>query len=261
MAISCSVSQGLRMSKQNWNPSEYVKHASFVPAMANDVVDLLDPKKGEVILDIGCGDGELTQRLQEKGCSVIGIDSSPSMIEAAKNLGIESYVMDGNNISYQNKFDAIFSNAALHWLTQPEKTIKGAYLALKDNGRFVGEFGGKGNIAALLKAIQEVFEENSDFGQFHMPWFFPTIEEYQALLEQAGFHVKYIELIPRPTPLKSGIEKWLEIFADGITGHMSQVQKVAFLDLVKNKLLPVLYTEQSGWTADYVRLRFEATKT
>lgn len=249
------------MPQQNWNASEYVKHASFVPALANDVIGLLDPKEGEVILDIGCGDGELTQKLQQKGCSVIGIDSSPSMIEAAKSRGIESYVIDGHNIPYRNKFDAVFSNAALHWLSQPDKTIKGAYLALKKNGRFVAEFGGKGNIAALLKAMQEVFEENADFGQFHMPWFFPSAEEYQRLLEQAGFHAKYIELITRPTPLKSGVEKWLEIFAEGITSHLSQEQKTAFSGFVKDKLLSVLYTEQSGWVADYVRLRFEATKT
>lgn len=249
------------MSKQSWNASEYVKHASFVPAMASDVVGLLNPKEGEAILDVGCGDGELTKILQEKGCSVIGVDSSPSMIEMAKNRGIESYVMDGHNIPYQNKFDAVFSNAALHWLTQPEEVIKGAYLALKENGRFVAELGGKGNVAALLKAMQEVFDENTDFGQFHMPWFFPSVEEYQGLLEQAGFHVKYIELIERPTPLKSGVEKWLEIFAEGITSHLGQDQQTAFLGSVKSKLLSVLYTEQNGWVADYVRLRFEATKT
>lgn len=249
------------MSQQNWNASEYIKHASFVSTMANDVLGLLDPKEGEVILDVGCGDGELTQKIQEKGCSVIGIDSSPSMIETAKKRGIESYVIDGHNIPYQNQFDAVFSNAALHWLTQPDKVIEGVYSALKENGRFVAEFGGRGNIAALLKAMQEVFDENTDFGQFQMPWYFPSVEEYQGRLEQAGFQVKYIELIPRPTPLKSGVEKWLEIFAEGITSHLSQEQKTAFLDSVKGKLLSVLFTEQSGWVADYVRLRFEATKT
>lgn len=249
------------MSQQNWNAAEYIKHASFVPTMANDVVGLLNPKEGEVILDVGCGDGELTLKFQEKGCSVVGIDYSPSMIESAKSRGIEAYVMDGHDITYRNKFDAVFSNAALHWLTEPEKAIKGAYLALKENGRFVAEFGGKGNISALLKAMQEIFEENTDFGQFQMPWFFPSVEEYQGLLEQAGFHVKYIELIPRQTPLKSGVEKWLEIFAEGITSHLSQEQKSVFLGSVKDKLLPILYTEQSGWVSDYVRLRFEATKT
>jgi 2-isopropylmalate synthase len=170
-------------------------------------------------------------------------------------------VIDGHDIPYQSKFDAVFSNAALHWLTQPEKAIKSAYTALKHNGRFVAEFGGKGNIAALLKAMQEVFEEYTEFGLFHMPWYFPSVEEYQELLEQAGFHVNYIKLIERPTPLNSGIEKWLEIFADGVTRHLTQDQKAIFLRSVKSKLLSVIYTEQSGWVADYVRLRFEATKT
>ena len=249
------------MSQQNWNATEYVKHASFVPKMANEVVGLLNPKEGEAILDIGCGDGELARILIDKGCSVIGVDSSPSMIDMAIKRGIESYVLDAHKIPYEYKFDAVFSNAALHWLTQPEKAIKSAYLALKESGRFVAEFGGKGNIAALLKAMQEAFEEYTEFGEFHMPWFFPSVEEYQGLLEQAGFHVNYIELIKRPTPLKSGVEKWLAIFAEGITSHLSQEQKNVFLRSVKGKLHSVLYTEQNGWVADYVRLRFKATKT
>jgi len=249
------------MTQQNWNAFEYVKHASFVSTMANEVIDLLNPKKGEAILDIGCGDGELTQMLKVKGCSVIGIDSSSSMIDMVKKRGIESYVMDGHNIPYQNKFDAVFSNAALHWLTQPEKAIKSIYLTLKKNGRFVAEFGGEKNIAALLKAIQAVFDENTDFGQFHMPWFFPSAEEYNGLLVQAGFHVKYIELIARPTPLNSGVEKWLQIFTEGITRHLNQEQKSVFMHSVKDKLHSELYTEQNGWVADYVRLRFEAIKT
>ena len=249
------------MSQQNWHATEYVKHASFVPKMANEVVGLLNPKEGEAILDIGCGDGELTQILKDKGCSVIGIDSSPSMIDMAKKRGIESYAIDAHNIPYEYKFDAVFSNAALHWLTQPEKVIKRAYVALKNNGRFVAEFGGKGNIAALLKAMQEAFEEYTEFGEFHMPWFFPSAEEYNGLLVQAGFHVKYIELIARPTPLNSGVEKWLQIFTEGITRHLNQEQKSVFMHSVKDKLHSELYTEQNGWVADYVRLRFEAIKT
>ena len=248
------------MSQQNWDATEYKKHASFVPTLANDVIDLLNPQAGESILDFGCGDGELTFKIQESGCSVIGIDSSQSMIESTRNRGIEAYVMDGHSIDYQNRFDAVFSNAALHWLTQPEKAIKGICTSLKKNGRFVAEFGGDGNIAALLKAIREVFEDNREFGEFQMPWFFPSKDEYKRLLEKAGFQVYYIELIPRPTPLKSGVENWLKIFAEGITSHLNQEQKKTFLASVKNKLLPILYTEQNGWVADYVRLRFAATK-
>ncbi len=228
--------------------------------MASDVMHLLAPKVGEAILDIGCGDGELTQSLQELGCEVIGIDTSPSMIAMAKNRGLEAYVMDGHDLPYRNQFDAVFSNAALHWLTQPEQVIQGAFSALKQNGRFVAEFGGKGNIAALLQAMQDVFAENPDFGIFNMPWFFPSVEEYRQLLEHGGFHVDIIQLIPRLTPLKSGVAKWLEIFAEGIVSHLEPTQKIYFFEAVKNKLLPILYLEKDGWVADYVRLRFAAIK-
>jgi SAM-dependent methyltransferase len=145
-------------------------------------------------------------------------------------------------------------------VTHPEKVIQGVYLALKPNGRFVAEFGGNGNIAALLKAMKDVFQENNEFGEFKIPWFFPAIEEYKLLLEKGGFEVKYIGLIPRPTPLKSGIEKWLEIFAEGITSHLNADQKKQFLIDVREKLTSVLYSEKDGWVADYVRLRFEAIK-
>ncbi|PSJ16172.1 class I SAM-dependent methyltransferase [Nitrosomonas supralitoralis] len=249
------------MPQQNWNETTYKEHASFVPALANDVIGLLKPRKGERILDVGCGDGVLTLKIQEKGCSVIGVDSSMSMVETAINRGIEAYVIDAHDLNYQNEFDAIFSNAALHWLIHPVKVIKNMYSALKLNGRFVAEFGGDGNIAALLKAMQDVFEENKEFGEFTMPWFFPSADEYKCLLEKEGFKVNYIELIPRPTPLKSGIEKWLEIFAEGITSHLSAEQKNTFMIAVKDKLITSLYTEKAGWIADYVRLRFAATKT
>ena len=249
------------MSYQNWNASEYAKHASFVPAMASDVVKLLNPQAGEAILDVGCGDGELTKLLKENGCVVVGIDFSPSMVEMTKSHGIEAYVMDGHKIRFENRFDSVFSRAELQWLTQPEKAIAGVYSALKKNGRFVAEFGGKGNVAALLDAMQNVFEENPDFGPFSMPWYFPSTEEYRKLLEQAGFQVNYIELIPRPTPLKSGLEKWLEIFAEGITRGLGKEQKSKFLSATAEKLRNILYTDQAGWVADYVRLRVEARKT
>lgn len=248
------------MSHQNWNADEYKKHASFVPSLSNEVMDLLSPQQGEEILDIGCGDGELTFEIKQIGCSVIGIDSSSSMVKSTKKRGIEAYVIDGHKLTYQDKFDAVFSNAALHWLTKPEQVIKGVYKALKLNGRFVAEFGGNGNIAALIKAMQEVFDENKDFGDFIQPWYFPTISEYKELLEKNGFEVKNIKLIPRPTPLNCGVEKWLEIFAEGITNHLNIEQTKLFLSLVEDKLSTILYTDDDGWVADYVRLRFEAKK-
>jgi 2-isopropylmalate synthase len=248
------------MSQQQWDAEEYVNHASFVTALAGDVIELLNPQSGERILDVGCGDGELTAALQDKGCSLVGIDASVSMVESTKRRGLEAYVVDGQELDFHNEFDAVFSNAALHWLLQPEKVIKGVYEGLKAKGRFVAEFGGDGNIAALLKAMQDVFNEHEEFGQFKSPWFFPNTEEYKVLLEKEGFEVNIIELISRPTPLTSGISKWLEIFAEGITAHLTMEQRKIFIGLVEDKLRPILYSEKEGWVADYVRLRFDATK-
>jgi 2-isopropylmalate synthase len=248
------------MTQPDWNASEYIKHAAFVPLFVSDVMSLLEPQPTDKSLDIGCGDGELTFKLQEQGCQVIGIDASPSMVAATQNRGVKAYVIDGHYLDFKQEFNAVFSNAALHWLTKPEQVIQGVYAALKPHGRFVAEMGGAGNIAALLNAMQSVFREHSEFGEFKSPWFFPSVEEYKQLLEQAGFAVSYIELIPRPTPLASGIEKWLEIFAEGIIRHLSPEQKQQFLIEVREKLLNTLYTEQDGWVADYVRLRFKAVK-
>ncbi|MBQ0720557.1 MAG: methyltransferase domain-containing protein [Gammaproteobacteria bacterium] len=248
------------MQKQEWNAPEYSEHAAFVSSMAGGVLALLNPQPGEHILDLGCGDGELALTIQQQGCTVVGIDASASMVESAKARGINAQLVDGHALDFHNEFDAVFSNAALHWLTEPEKVIKGVHGALKNNGRFVAEMGGDGNIAALLKAMAEVFEENPSFGTFKHPWYFPTVDGYKNRLEKAGFMLEAIELIPRPTPLESGLEKWLEIFADSISSQLNKQQKPQFFSAVKEKLSPVLYSEKDGWVADYVRLRFAAIK-
>lgn len=248
------------MHRQEWDAPEYSKHASFVSSMAGDVLALLNPQQGEHILDLGCGDGELAHCIQQQGCSVVGIDASASMVASAKARGVNARLVDGHKLDFHHEFDAVFSNAALHWLTEPEKVIKGVHAALKNNGRFIAEMGGDGNIAALLKAMTEVFEENPRFGQFKHPWYFPGVEDYKSLLEKGGFIVKTIELIARPTPLNSGLEKWLEIFADSISSGLNKEEKTRFFSAVKEKLETVLYSEKEGWVADYVRLRFKAKK-
>ena len=248
------------MKTQNWSAPEYTRHASFVSSMAGDVLSLLNPQQGEEVLDLGCGDGELGTYIQEQGCSVIGIDASASMVASAKSRGLVALQVDGHDLAFNNQFDAVFSNAALHWLLQPEKVIGGVHRALKQKGRFVAEMGGAGNIAMLLSAMVEVFNANPDFGAFKNPWYFPSVKAYQSLLENAGFGVESIELIPRPTPLASGLDKWLEIFADSIVGQLNGEQKSRFYTEVKAKLKADLYNEQEAWVADYVRLRFKATK-
>lgn len=248
------------MKKQSWSASEYSQHASFVSSMAGGVLTLLNPQQGETILDLGCGDGELGAYIQDQGCTVIGIDASSSMVASAKARGLTALQVDGHDLAFDNQFDAVFSNAALHWLLQPKKVIGGVHRALKNKGRFVAEMGGAGNIAVLLSAIIDVFKANPDFGAFKNPWYFPSVEEYQTLLEKAGFSVESIKLIPRPTPLVSGLDKWLEIFTDSIVSQLSAEQKTRFFTEVKAKVTSELYSEQEGWVADYVRLKFKATK-
>jgi len=248
------------MPENQWQAAEYSQHAAFVSSMAKDVVALLAPQQGEAILDLGCGDGEIAAYLQSEGCQLTCVDASASMVAAANNRGLMARQLNGHKLDYVSQFDAVFSNAALHWMLEPEKVISGVNKALKNNGRFVAEMGGSGNIATLLNVISAVFKENPDFGVFNNPWYFPDINTYSALLEKAGFTVESIELIPRPTPLNSGLVKWLEIFASSITEKLNSQQKLLFFTEVEARLTADLHSEEEGWVADYVRLRFKAVK-
>ena len=250
----------IEMTNQTWNADQYINHASFVPELGNPVLKLLNPKQGETILDLGCGDGNLTLNIAETGAKAYGIDKSESMIAAARKRGIEAEVGSGETMNFQDQFDAVFSNAALHWMTDYQSVINRVHQSLKTNGRFVGELGGQGNIASLLEVMQRLFEKYDDFGDFNNPWFFPSATAYQQALEAGGFEVTYIELIPRPTPLKSGVKAWLKIFANTITQSLNETQKTKFYQEAEDLLKPVLYTEKEGWVADYVRLRFTASK-
>ncbi len=245
---------------QSWDAKKYVDHASFVATHGNPVVELLSPLKGERILDLGCGDGALTEQIQAAGAEVYGVDSSPSMIDKARQRGLSASVTSGDALIFKAEFDAVFSNAALHWIKNYDAVIAGVYGALKPGGRFVGEFGGEGNVHCLVQAMERVFSENSAFGEFTNPWFFPSADFYKERLESAGFKVDSIELIPRPTPLDSGVGEWLKIFANGIVGDLDDEQKVQFLSEVAARVEPVLFKD-GKWNADYVRLRFSATKS
>lgn len=247
------------LMKQQWNASQYMENASFVAAHGAPVLELLNPQKNEIILDLGCGDGALTKDIERLGATVHGVDSSPSMIETAKARGLSARVMSGDELNFSNEFDAVFSNAALHWMIRSDAVIQGVFNALKPGGRFVGEFGGKGNVAVLVKAMESVFETHADFGAFQCPWYFPSNDEYQAKLDQHGFQVQYIELIPRPTPLKTGVKEWLKLFSNGITSGLNDQQRETFLTEVEQLVRPELLNNET-WVADYVRLRFKAQK-
>lgn len=248
------------MTNQSWHATQYSEHASFVADLGSSVVTLLNPLPGECILDLGCGDGTLTEKLKKLGASVFGIDSSQSMIDAAKEKGLDGSVMNGEHLAFHEEFDAVFSNAALHWMTDYQSVVKGVYEALKPNGRFVGEFGGHGNIQCIINAMREIFTENPRFGEFSIPWYFPTDREYANVLTANGFRINSIGLIPRPTPLKSGVREWLKIFANYLISELDNDEAEDFLVSVEDRVKANLFSESHGWTADYVRLRFSASK-
>ncbi|HHD78187.1 MAG TPA: class I SAM-dependent methyltransferase [Epsilonproteobacteria bacterium] len=242
-----------------WNPKTYNKHTAFVSQLALPVVDLLDPKEGESILDVGCGEGTLAVEIERRGAKVIGIDMSPQMVTEAKDNGIEAYVGSVTDLPYEGAFDAVFSNAMLHWVKDAKGAVQNIAKALKKGGRFVCEFGGEGNAYHLVSAMQMVFDNHPEFGLFDNPWYFPSVGEYTKLLESVGFDVKYMELIPRPTPMDD-IMHWLDIFANGVTEHLTPEEFETFKIECRDILRDHLYSHKDGWFVDYVRLRVSAVK-
>jgi trans-aconitate methyltransferase len=250
------------MSTQTWNASRYAANAAFVPALGQPVLDLLQPRSGERILDLGCGDGVLTERLAATGTQVVGVDSSPDMIAAARRRGLDARLMDATELTFDDEFDAVFSNAVLHWIKDdPDAAIASAYRALRRPGRFVGEMGGHGCVAAINLALIVALEKR---GIKHAagvcPWYFPTVDDYTERLERAGFVAESVQLIPRPTPLPTGMRAWLETFANPFCAKLPEDQREGFLDDATEMLRPVLCDEKGRWTADYMRLRFLARK-
>src|SRR5215470_17493034 len=215
---------------QTWSPEQYSEHARFVTDLGMPVVELLAPAPGEHILDLGCGDGPLTRKLSDLGCNVIGVDSSAEMIASAKALGLDARVMDGHALQFNGEFDAVFSNAALHWLKEPDKVVDGVWRALKPGGRFVGEFGGFGNVATIVTALEQALRERSiDPGPIN-PWYNPTAEEYRMVLSARGFVVNSIMLFPRPTPLPGNIVGWLETFAQPFAAILPESERAALFE-------------------------------
>jgi len=243
---------------QHWDPARYAEHARFVSDLGMPVLELLAPKPDERILDLGCGDGALTLKLAKLGCTVVGVDSSPEMVAAAKSLGLTAQVMNGHTLPFIDEFDAVFSNAALHWMKNPEQVIAGVWNALKPGGRFVGEFGGYDNVATIVTAIESVLSSRGVV--IAHPWFFPRPEEYGKWLKARGFMVESIALMPRTTPLPGGLGGWLETFAQPYTSALPAPEKPGFISEIVEALRPVLCDAHGIWHADYVRLRFSATK-
>jgi trans-aconitate methyltransferase len=245
---------------QTWDPQQYEQHGAFVHGLAGGVLEWLGPAAGERILDLGCGDGQLTRRIAATRATVVGLDSSPQMAAAARLLGIEVTLGDAEALPFDSaSFDAVFSNAALHWVRNHDAMLSGVKRVLKPGGRFVAEFGGFGNIAAIRVAMRTAIERFGFDGSKDDVNYYPTPEIYTRRLEQHGFIVDRIALIPRPTPLpESGMRGWLKTFRRGVLESLPEEVREKVVDEAVRLLTSVLCDEEGNWIADYVRLRFVA---
>jgi trans-aconitate methyltransferase len=242
---------------QTWNAQTYETNARFVSDLGADILAWLDPQAGERILDLGCGDGALTLKIAQRGASVLGVDASPSLVAKARELGIDAQLGDGQALRFSSEFDAVFSNAALHWMTRAEDVIGGVRKALRPQGRFVAEFGGHGNIAAVVTALRAVALYRKADPSLAAPWFYPTAEEYRSLLTDQGFEVERIQLISRPTHLPTGMRGWLQTFRQPFFDQFGDQKDVVLTEVCK-LLAPALCDKAGNWTADYVRLKVKA---
>jgi len=283
-----------------WNAQRYIENASFVPKLGMPVLDLLNIQENETILDLGCGDGLLTTEILKKagGVRVLAVDSSPEMVRYARSRGLLAVECDGEHLEeleqklillvrtevekatdgeHQRwikgeiqggfkggfKVDAVFSNAALHWMKKPELVIKGVNRVLKGGeakGRFVAEMGGFGNVAAVRTAIHSVLRQHGLDPISRDPWYFPRKEEYEQQLIDGGFQVVFMEIIHRPTELPGSIEKWLDAFATPFTAALEADLVMKLKQQLVEILQPILLDFKGIWIADYVRLRFVAVK-
>jgi trans-aconitate methyltransferase len=245
---------------QVWDTANYAATGRFVADLAGGVVELLAAQPGEAILDLGCGDGALTEKIAATGAILTGADASPAMAAAARARGLRVREVSGDALPFHGEFDAVFSNAALHWMLGAEAVIAGVHRALRPGGRFVAEMGGMGNIAAIRVALQAVLAPMGIDAEAVAASFYPSAAHYQRLLESAGFAVRSIELIPRPTPLPAGMEGWLNTFRNGVLDLLAPEDRAKAVAETVALLKPVLCDVDGNWTGDYVRLRFAAAR-
>jgi len=245
---------------QKWDPRDYEKNGAFVHELAGDLLEWLDAKFVEFILDLGCGDGQMTQRLAASEASVVGVDASPEMAAAARARGIDAHEGRAESLPFADgTFDAVFSNATLHWVRDQDAMMDEVRRVLRPSGRFVAEMGGHGNVAAIRVALAAVLKQHglndSETGENC----YPTPDEYTRRLAGHGFKVERITLFPRPTPLpKSGMEGWLWTFRRGVLDGLPEELRQTVVEETAALLAPALRDEAGNWTADYVRLRFIA---
>lgn len=246
------------MITQQWDPDGYERNARFVSTLGVDVVGVLDPQPGERILDLGCGDGALTEALVAAGCRVTGVDTSRELIAAARARGLDARLQDARALEFDREFDAVFSNAVLHWIREADAVLRSVYRALRPGGRFVAELGGAGCLRTVRAALGAALAKRGLAAVPLDPWFFPDAREYRSLLRDHGFVVDSIVLFKRPTQLPGDLSAWLETFAQSFLAPFSPAVRDDVIADVVEITRPYLYDPHRGWVADYVRLRFAA---
>ena len=250
------------MTEQQWYPKTYSRHAAYVSDLGAPLIDMLTLEPESRVLDLGCGDGRLTQKLIERGLRVTAIDSSAEQVDAAKALGVDARRLDACEMNYESAFDAVFTNAVLHWITDTSTVLQCVHRSLVSEGQFVGEFGGEGNVYALYSTLEKILVSRAyEAEEFMSPKYFPSAEEFSNKLENNGFEVESIELFERPTPLSGDIANWYQVFAQKAHARILETEWREIMDEIREELRPRLYDRvNSCWTADYVRLRFSARK-
>lgn len=245
---------------QTWNAKLYEQKHAFVWQYGEALLQLLAPQAGERILDLGCGTGQLTAQIAQTA-EVLGLDYSAEMIANAKanypNLAFA--VADARNFEVEQPFDAVFSNATLHWIPEADAVIRSIYKALKPGGRFVAELGGRGNVQSIVTALNQALQQVG-VAELNL-WYFPSISEYATRLEQQGFEVRYAVLFDRPTPLTdgaAGLANWLNMFAAPLA-QLSSEQRQQVVQQVENQLRSAYY-QDGNWIIDYRRLQILAYK-
>jgi trans-aconitate 2-methyltransferase len=251
------------MEKHTWNPALYDEKYDFVWKQAEDLVDLLAPKFQERVLDIGCGTGRLAHRIAASGAEVTGIDADAGMIEQARRNfpTVRFELADARSFHFPEPFDAIFSNAALHWIKEPGKAVARISASLKPGGRLVAEFGGKGNVREVVAAINAA-RSLLGFPEIHAPWYFPSIGEYAALLEAQGLSVTYAAVFDRPILLEGGEEglrNWIFNFASNLLAPIPSDRHPDLIRHIEDQARPKLFKD-GVWRVDYRRIRVFAVK-
>ena len=249
---------GVIASTSKWDAGDYARVGGFVPALGQAALELLDPRPGERILDVGCGDGALSLKIIERGAEVVGVDSSPELVEVARSAGVYAELTDAADMDFERQFDAAFSNAALHWMLEKDRVASAVFEALHFGGRFAGEMGGRGNIAILRGGIRSELEERGYPVPAEDPQWYPSADEFRAVYEAAGFTGVDANIIPRETELASGVVAWVKTFRAGWldAAQVPEAERDEVAAAIERRLEPQLRRANGSWFADYVRLRF-----